>query len=120
MSKLTSYIIGFVLSLVLTILPLVLLHMHNSGGHAYPTHTMLFAGFVLFAILQMLVQLYCFLHMGEEARPRLNLQVLIFALLVVVIVVGGTLWIMRNLTHSAHETEVPFIKGTITPEASND
>jgi cytochrome o ubiquinol oxidase operon protein cyoD len=120
MTKLTAYITGFVLSLVLTVLPLALLRMHEAGGHAFPTHEMLYAAFVLFAILQLLVQLFFFFHMDEEARPRWNLTALCFALLVVTIVVGGTLWIMHNLSHMQHDAQLPFIHGAITPAGSND
>ncbi len=81
---------------------------------------MLLAAFVLFAVLQLVVQLYYFLHMSEEARPRWNLQVLCFALVVVAIVVGGTLWIMYNLSHGQHEAQLPFIHDVVTPEGSND
>ncbi len=120
MNKLIGYITGFVLSIALTLLPLGMIWMHNSGGHAFPSHEVLFGSFVLFAVLQLFVQLYFFLHIGDEARPRWNLQALVFALLVVAIVVGGTLWIMDNLSHGQHEAGVPFIEGAITPEGSND
>lgn len=120
MTKLTAYITGFVLSLTLTALPLVLLWMHETGDHAFPAHQMLYAAFVAFAVLQLCVQLSFFLHIEDEARPRWNLMALCFALLVVGIVVGGTLWIMNNLSHMQHGTEVPFIHGSITPEHSND
>jgi cytochrome o ubiquinol oxidase operon protein cyoD len=120
MKKLTAYITGFVLSVVLTILPAVLLWMHEAAHHAFPTHEVMYAAFVLFAILQLCVQLSFFLHMDEEARPRLNLMALCFALLIVGIVVGGTLWIMENLSHMQHGSQVPFIGGTITPQESND
>ncbi len=120
MTKLTAYITGFVLSLTLTALPLVLLWMHEASGHAIPGHEMMYAAFVLCAVLQMFVQLSFFLHLDEEARPRWNLMALCQALLVAAIVVGGTLWIMGNLSHGQRETALPFIHGSITPEHSND
>lgn len=127
MKKLAAYITGFVLSIALTIVPVLLLWAHEANHHAFPTHAMMYAAFVLFAILQLFVQLSFFLHMGEEARPRLNLMALCFALLVVGIVVGGTLWIMDNLAHmqrgmqmSVSAPSVPFIGGEITPGNSND
>ena len=127
MTKLTGYIVGFILSVVLTILPLALLWVHEAQSHTFPSHTVMLAAFVVFAVLQMFVQLYFFLHMGEEARPRFNLLSLCFALVVVAIVVGGTLWIMQNLSHGQEagvpapsKVEVPFIEGAITPAGSND
>lgn len=120
MTKFASYITGFVLSVVLTLLPVGLLRMHEASGHAVPSHELMFGAFVLFAVLQLGVQLYFFLHMGEEARPRWNVMALCFALVVVAILVGGTLWIMDNLSHMQHQGELPFIEGVVTPATSND
>jgi cytochrome o ubiquinol oxidase operon protein cyoD len=127
MTKLASYITGFVLSVALTIVPLALLWMHEAGGHAFPSHEALYALFTIFAVAQMLVQLYFFLHVGHETGPRWNLAALCFALLVVAILVGGTLWIMQNLSHMQEQSQlpvlpsrVPFIEGAITPAGSND
>lgn len=120
MTKLTAYTIGFVLSIALTILPLVFLWMHDTGGHVFLSPQMLYAAFVILALLQMGVQLSFFLHIDDEAKPRWNLLSFIFAALVVGIVVGGTLWIMQNLAHMQHDTGLPFINGSITPEGSND
>lgn len=126
MTKLAAYILGFVLSVILTLLPLGLLWVHDGSGHTTPSHGVMYATFVLFAVLQLFVQLYFFLHMGEEARPRWNLMALCFALVIVAIVVGGTLWIMNNLSRAQEgrlpvpESRVPFIEGAITPAGSND
>jgi cytochrome o ubiquinol oxidase subunit IV len=54
---------------------------------------------VTLAILQLVVQLMLFLHLGDEPKPRWNLLAFLFAVLVVAIVVGGTLWIMYELSH---------------------
>jgi cytochrome o ubiquinol oxidase operon protein cyoD len=52
------------------------------------------------AIAQLLVQIIFFLHLKSESRPRFNLVVLAFTFIVIVLVVGGSLWIMENLnTH---------------------
>ena len=120
MKKLTAYMVGFALSLALTGLPVLMLWMHEAGNHAFPSHEAMYAAFALFAVLQLLVQLSFFLHMDEEERPRWNLAALCLALLVVGIVVGGTLWIMEDLSHMKHDAAVPFINGEITPENSND
>ncbi len=126
MKKLTAYAIGFVLSIALTILPLALLWMRDEGS-APLSPAMLYAAFVAFALIQLCVQLSFFLHMDEEERPRFNLTALCFALLVVGIVAGGTLWVMHDLSHMKHGAQVPapvsgvpFIGGVITPQQSND
>ncbi len=119
MTKLTAYITGFVFSIVLTLVPVGLLFVYHSGEQTLLSPAILYGAFVLFAVLQLLVQLTFFLHMDQEARPRLTLMTLCFALLVVAILVGGTLWIMDNLSYG-HEEHQPFIEGVITPATSND
>ncbi len=98
----TTYIVGFVLSLLLTILAygLVTRSTFSKG--------LLFTVVIALALTQLLVQLIFFLHMDKESRPRWNLVVFSFMLLVVFIVVFGSLWIMYNLSyHHAHNIQTP-------------
>lgn len=88
------YVIGFILSIMLT-----LLAYWAVVGRAYE------AGFVIvivvgLAILQLFVQLFFFLHLSEEMKPRWRLVTLGFGVLVVFIVVFGSLWIMDNLNYN--------------------
>lgn len=86
-----SYIVGFILSIILTVIPYYLV-VH---------HAMAFDKLVItvmaIAILQLLVQVIYFLHLsfkGEEYGKTLSF---IFTLVVVFILVGGTIWIMWSL-----------------------
>lgn len=89
-----SYTVGFVLSILLTIVPFTLVMKGLLSGW-------LLAGALLtFAVGQLLVQLVFFLHMGRESGPRWNLIVFLFMLLVVLIVVVGSVWIMNNLNYN--------------------
>jgi cytochrome o ubiquinol oxidase subunit IV len=88
-----SYVTGFVLSVVLTLAAYVLVaNKLLSGG-------LLVAAIVGLAIAQLFVQLLFFLHLGSESKPRWNLTALLFAAMVVVILVIGSLWIMYNLDY---------------------
>ncbi|HEV7449235.1 MAG TPA: cytochrome C oxidase subunit IV family protein, partial [Candidatus Paceibacterota bacterium] len=78
------YIIGFMLSLALTAIPLLLLWWYVGAHSQYLSRDMLYAAFVLCAVAQMWVQLYFFLHLGQEATPRWRSMALYFALVVVV------------------------------------
>ncbi len=51
------------------------------------------------AIVQFFVQLFFFLHLGHESKPRWRILIFSFMLLVVVIVVFGSIWIMQNLDY---------------------
>jgi cytochrome o ubiquinol oxidase operon protein cyoD len=55
---------------------------------------------VVLAVVQFVVQLVFFLHLGRETKPRWNLMAFLFMLLVVFIVVVGSLWIMANLDYN--------------------
>ncbi len=115
-----SYTLGFVLSIALTFAAFGLFWLHGYTQHAFPTHGVLYATFVGLALLQLLVQLVFFLHVSRQAAARWSLLALLFALLVVAILVGGTLWIMSNLQHHNADPTQPFINGEITPQAEND
>ncbi len=98
--SLVSYVVGFVSSLVLTLAAYLLVLRHVHSGHLWPSrHWLLAAGVVVLAIVQLVVQLVFFLHLSRESKPRWNLTVLLFAALVLLIVVFGSLWIMNNLNY---------------------
>lgn len=89
-----SYIIGFILSIGLTVVPyMIVVH------HLFPLHIVMIA-IVVLGVLQLLVQLVFFLHLGGESKPRWNLMAFLFTLLVVAILVIGTMWIMYNLDYN--------------------
>lgn len=88
-----SYAAGFAVSAILTLLAFYLVM-----GQALST-TAVIVLLVVFATLQLAAQLIFFLHVGKESGPRWNLMALAFAILIVCILVGGTLWIMNNVQH---------------------
>ena len=55
---------------------------------------------VVLAIAQMGVHLVFFLHITTGPDNTNNVLALAFGLLIVVLVVGGSLWIMANLNHN--------------------
>jgi cytochrome o ubiquinol oxidase operon protein cyoD len=95
-----SYIVGFILSIVFTIIPFLIVFNHMLVGWT------MVGALVLFAILQLLTQLVFFLHIGNESKPRFNAWTLSLAGMVVVIVVIGSLWIMKNLDYNMTSAEM--------------
>jgi cytochrome o ubiquinol oxidase operon protein cyoD len=89
-----SYIAGFVLSLILTITSYLLTVHHVISGKW--VLAIVVAGL---ALTQCIIQLTLFLHLGQEAKPKLRLLVFSFMLTVVLILVGGSIWIMHNLNN---------------------
>src|SRR6266496_5803873 len=94
------YTVGFVLSLILTLVAYFIVSRHVNTHHVAIAHSLLIFMIVGMAIIQMMVQLVFFLHLDSEPKPRWNLTVMLFAALVVLIVVFGSLWIMNNLDYS--------------------
>lgn len=94
-----SYTIGFMLSLVLTILPYLIVVEGMLSGW------MLIAALSGFAVAQLLIQLIFFLHLGRGPGARWNLIAFLFMLLVVFILVAGSLWIMNNLDYNMMPAE---------------
>jgi cytochrome o ubiquinol oxidase operon protein cyoD len=98
-AKTGVYIAGFLLSIILTVVAYLLVQRHVSSGHAAISHDVLIFMITSLALIQLMVQLVFFLHLDSESKPRWNLTVLLFAALVLVIIVFGSLWIMNNLNY---------------------
>jgi cytochrome o ubiquinol oxidase operon protein cyoD len=91
---LKAYIIGLSLSLVLTCAAFGLVMKPSlSTSHVYIALSVL-------AILQLFAQSLCFLRLNASKEGQWNLMPFLFALLIIAILVGGTLWIMYNLNYN--------------------
>lgn len=91
--KQESYIIGFVMSLILTLLAYFAVAGHLMSG--WPL--ILTVGALAF--VQVVIQLIFFLHLGEEPSPPWNLLIFLFMVLIVSVIVIGSIWIMYNLDY---------------------
>ena len=85
------YLTGFVLALVLTIIPFGLVMLKLSPE--VPALAVVAA----LAAVQMAVHLHYFLDLNLSASERGNLLSLTFAAIIILIMVGGTVWIMFDL-----------------------
>ncbi|WP_114191545.1 cytochrome o ubiquinol oxidase subunit IV [Edaphovirga cremea] len=89
--SLKTYLIGFVLSIILTVIPFT---MVMNGGASQAA----ILGVVLAcAVVQIVVHLVYFLHMNSSSEERWNLVAFLFTVMIILIVVVGSLWIMYNL-----------------------
>jgi cytochrome o ubiquinol oxidase operon protein cyoD len=102
-AKYTSYIIGFILSIITTVLAYVLV-----VNNVLPKETLIYAVMGI-AVVQLAIQLIFFLHLGHGGRWKV--VTFIFALLIVLIVVIGSIWIMHNLDYNMMQ---------MTPEQMNE
>lgn len=53
-------------------------------------------------LAQIAVQLRCFLHLGWRNQQREDLQLILFSLILLGLMVGGTIWIMASLEPRMH------------------
>lgn len=90
---LKSYLIGFVASLLLTATSFSLVITELLSGH------LLVYTLISLAVVQAIVQLLFFLHIGQEPKPRWETFIFCFTVLIVLIVVIGSLWIMYDLEY---------------------
>ncbi len=82
-------VIGFLLSVLCTLVAYLIV-----AEHLLRPWVVAPLGF-----LQTLFQLVFFFHLGIERKPRWNLAMFLFMALVVVVVIGGSLWIMSDLNY---------------------
>lgn len=86
-----SYVVGLILSIVLTIIPFGIVMTGSLGTSA----TVLII--VATAVAQVLVQLILFMHMNTKADEGWNFMSFVFTVSILVLVIGGSLWIMHHL-----------------------
>lgn len=89
--SLTTYVVGVVLSIILTIIPFYMVMNHSlSVGY-------LMAVVWVLAVIQIAIQARFFLHLDRYSEGGWNLLSLWFTIMVVGIIVVGSLWIMTHL-----------------------
>jgi cytochrome o ubiquinol oxidase operon protein cyoD len=89
-----AYLWGFFLSMALT------LAAYFTVAQDLLTGRYLIGAIIALALLQAIVQLILFLHLGTEHKPHWNSLVFFFMAMVVLILVFGSLWIMHNLDYN--------------------
>jgi len=89
-----SYISGFVLSVVFTLIPYYIVVNHLFGAQGLVIAT------VIFGVIQLLVQVVFFLHLNKKSKPHWNMVVFFYTLLIVAFLVIGSLWIMYHLNYN--------------------
>jgi cytochrome o ubiquinol oxidase operon protein cyoD len=109
-STITTYTIGFLLSVGLTLIAFLI--APSLGSFAVPC-------IVATALTQLGVQLVFFLHLGREQDAEWSVGIFSFAAVIIGILVIGTLWIMHNLAHLHIHTPVGtelYEHGVIAPQ----
>ena len=100
-----GYIVGFLLSVVLTAIPfwLVMAKVLERPG---------ITGALLLglAAVQIVVHMVYFLHMNAKSEGGWSLLALIFTIVLVVIALSGSLWVMYHLNENMMPSSMPDMR----------
>ncbi len=89
-----GYLIGLALAALLTAASFAMVRANGVWGPAVPL------AILVFAIAQMGVHLVFFLHVTTGPDNTNNALALAFGVLFVVLLIGGSVWIMANMNHN--------------------
>lgn len=94
--ELCSYLLGGILSIALTVLAFAAVLWFD-----FP-RAMTLALVAITGIAQIIIQVRCFLHIGLSRQKRDELQLILFSLILLTLMAGGTIWILGNLAERMH------------------
>ncbi|WP_042690143.1 cytochrome o ubiquinol oxidase subunit IV [Azospirillum sp. B506] len=89
-----SYMIGFVLSVILTVIPFWLV-MNGTLDNTTTTAVIL-----VLSVVQIIVHMVYFLHMNGRVEGGWSMLAMIFTIIVVFIMFSGSLWVMYHLNYN--------------------
>ena len=111
-----GYLTGFFLALILTVLAFGLVVLATDDSSAWSimftayfpwlavqisnaSRSVILTSIFILAVLQVLIHLRYFLHLKFDSDNIINKAVILFSLLIIIILVGGSAWIMSDLNH---------------------
>lgn len=103
--SLRDYITGFVLAVILTVIPFWLV---MSGGFESRSATV--AVVMICAVLQVVVHMVYFLHMNSRSEEGWTLISVIFTIVIVFIMLAGSIWVMYHLNTNMMPTMTEQMK----------
>jgi len=86
-----TYVWGLALAVTLTVVPFVLVNWHVM------TTASLWIAIGLFALIQAVVHFRCFLHVNPPHEHVDEMLLVLFTVIIVIMMSGGTVWILGNL-----------------------
>lgn len=89
---LKGYMIGFVLSVILTAIPFWLVINKVIASPATTAFVIL-----AFAVVQIVVHMIYFLHLDAKSEGGWNMLALIFTAVLLIIMLAGSLWVMYHM-----------------------
>ena len=93
--SLKGYVTGFVLAVILTVIPFWLVM-----GHVFAKSSTTGIVLLSLAAVQVVVHMIYFLHMNDKIEGGWSMLSMIFTIMVVFIMFTGSLWVMYHLKHN--------------------
>lgn len=87
-----SYTTGFILSVILTAIPFILV---MAGGFSSRMLTVMVV--LGMAVIQIVVHMIYFLHMNSKSEKGWTMISLVFTIVVLVIMLSGSVWVMYHM-----------------------
>ena len=106
--SLKDYTTGFVLAVILTVIPFWLV----MGNVLDPSMTRVVV--MGFAGVQLIVHMIYFLHLNSKSEGGWNMMALIFTIMIVGIAMAGSLWVMYHMNHNMMPDLMPEYMHTKT------
>ncbi len=97
-----GYVIGFILSVILTAIPFWLVM-----GKVLPSPQTTALVILGFGAVQMVVHMIYFLHMNAKVEQGWSMLALLFTVALVVIMFAGSVWVMYNMNANMMPTPDP-------------
>lgn len=95
-----TYSVGFVLSIVLTLVAYGAVEYHRNSDHLGLPHELIIPLVMSLAVMQLFVQLIFFLHVGFNKKDPWNLVFLLSTVSIILLVILASLWIMYHLNYN--------------------
>ena len=103
--NLRIYFVGFLLCVLLTLIPFGLVEQHltqlSSKVALTLSHSSLLLVLFLAALIQFIVQVVCFLRLSSGTEQgKTNILSFVFSIVVLVVIIAGSVWIMYHLNYN--------------------
>lgn len=104
--NLKSYIFGFILSVIFILVAFGTVTFTNTHQASPLLQGEIIAIIFIVAIIQAIVKLVCFLHIGTDLKSRVQTTILVCSIIGIGIMVSGSIWIMYHLNYNMTPSEM--------------
>lgn len=105
--------LGFLISIILTLIA------YGADSIGTTSKTAIIAIITICAGLQLLAQLYFFIHLGEDGARKQNISLGIFAVVILFTICGGSLWVLTHLRNNmmpGESMDKMYLNNKVAPE----